>query len=72
MDYQDVYCADKLASVFTDVFNLSLSESVIPKCFKQTTIVPVPKNTNVTPVSSHVITWYFLYIAMLLPGTSCI
>ena len=35
--------ADQLASVFTDLFNLSLSESVIPTCFKQTTIVPVPK-----------------------------
>jgi hypothetical protein len=39
-------CSDQLASVFTDVFNLSLSESVIPTCFKQTTIVPVPKNTT--------------------------
>jgi hypothetical protein len=41
-------CADQLASVFTDVFNLSLSESVIPTCFNETTIVPVPKNTRVT------------------------
>ena len=41
-------CADQLASVFTDIFNLSLSESVIPTCFKQTTIVPVLKNTKVT------------------------
>jgi hypothetical protein len=41
-------CADQLASVFTDIFNLSLSESKIPTCFKQTTIVPVPKNTKVT------------------------
>ena len=38
-------CADQLESVFTDIFNLSLSESVIPTYFKQTTIVPVPKNT---------------------------
>ena len=41
-------CADQLVSVFTDIFNLSLSESVILTCFKQTTIVPVPKNTKVT------------------------
>jgi hypothetical protein len=41
-------CADQLASVFTDTSNFSLSESVIPICFKQTTIVPVPKNTKVT------------------------
>ena len=39
-------CADQLAGVFTDIFNMSLIESVISKCFKQTTIVPVPKNTN--------------------------
>ena len=32
-------CADQLASVFTDIFNLSLTESVIPTSFKQTTIV---------------------------------
>ena len=35
-------CADQLAGVFTDIFNMSLIESVIPACFKQTTIVPVP------------------------------
>ena len=28
-------CADQLSSVFTDIFNLSLTESVIPTCFKQ-------------------------------------
>ena len=43
-----IACADQLASVFTDIFNLSLIESVIPTCFKQTTIVPVPKNTKIT------------------------
>jgi hypothetical protein len=50
-------CADQLASVFTDIFNLFLTESVIPTCFKQTTIVPVPKNTKVTCLptrSTHV------------------
>ena len=45
-------CADQLASVFTDIFNLSLSESIIP-CFKQTTIVPVPKNTKVTCLNDY-------------------
>jgi hypothetical protein len=35
-------CMDQLSSVFTDIFKLSLTESVIPTCFKQTTIVPVP------------------------------
>ena len=41
-------CADQLESVFTDIFNLSLSKSAMPTCFKQTTIVPVLKQTKVT------------------------
>ena len=41
-------CADQLAGVFTVIFNMSLIESVIPTCFKQTAIVPVPKNTKAT------------------------
>jgi hypothetical protein len=40
--------ADKLVSVFTDIFNFSLTQSVIPTCFEQTTIVPVPKKAKVT------------------------
>lgn len=36
-------CADQLADVFTDIFNLSLLQSVVLTCFKKTTIVPVPK-----------------------------
>ena len=46
-------CADQLASVFTDIFNLSLSESVIPTCFKQTTIVPVPNITKITCLNDY-------------------
>ena len=46
-------CADQLASVFTDILNLCLSESVIPTCFKQTTIVPVSKNTKVTCLNNY-------------------
>ena len=46
-------CADQLASVFTDIFNLSLTESAIPTRFKQTTIVPVPKNTKETCLNDY-------------------
>ena len=46
-------CADQLASVFTDIFNLSLSESVIPTCLMHTTIVPVPKNTKGTCLNDY-------------------
>jgi hypothetical protein len=52
MGYQDVY-SDQLASVFTDIFNMSLNESVIPTCFKQTTIDPVLKNTKVTCLNDY-------------------
>ena len=45
--------ADQLAGVFNDIFNMSLIESVIPTCFKQTTIVPVPKNTKVTCLNDN-------------------
>ena len=45
--------ADQLAVVFTDIFNMSLIESVIPTCFKQTTIVPVPKNTKATCLNDY-------------------
>ena len=46
-------CLDQLSSVFTDIFNLSLTESVIPTCFKQTTIVPVPKEVKVTCLTGY-------------------
>jgi hypothetical protein len=38
----------ELASVFTDIFNLSLTGFVIPTCFNQTNIVPVAKEAKVT------------------------
>ena len=42
-----------IASVFTVIFNLSLIESVIPTCFKQTTIEPVPKEAKVTCLNDY-------------------
>jgi hypothetical protein len=41
MDYQDVYPEH------------ALNESVIPTCFKQTTLVPVPKNAKVTHLNDY-------------------
>ncbi len=40
--------AFQLARVFTDIFNLSLSLSVVPACFKKSTIVPIPKKNKIT------------------------
>ncbi len=41
-------CAFQLAGVFTDIFNLSLSLSVVPSCFQKSTIVPIPKKKKIT------------------------
>ncbi|KAK1802807.1 hypothetical protein P4O66_021353, partial [Electrophorus voltai] len=41
-------CADQLAEVLTDIFNISRSCAVVPTCFKTTTIVPVPKKPTVS------------------------
>ena len=42
-----------LSSVLTDIFNLSLTELGISTCFKQTTIVPVPKEAKVTCLNDY-------------------
>jgi hypothetical protein len=39
-------CAKQLAGVFTDIFNRSLSQAVVPTCFKMANIVPVPKKAK--------------------------
>ncbi len=41
-------CAFQLPGGFTDIFNLSLSLSVVPSCFKKSTIVPIPKKNKIT------------------------
>ncbi len=38
-------CATELADVLTSIFNLSLSQSTVPTCFKTTTIVSLPKKS---------------------------
>jgi hypothetical protein len=39
--------ADQMAGVFTDIFNLSIYQFVVPNCFKVPTIFPVIKEANV-------------------------
>ncbi len=41
-------CEFQLAGGFTDIFNLSLSLSVVPSCFEKSTIVPIPKKNKIT------------------------
>ena len=43
-------CTDQLVSIFPDIFNLSLTQFT---CFRQTTIVPLPKKTKVTCLDDY-------------------
>ena len=46
-------CADQLAEVFTSIFNLSLHLSEVPTCFKQATIIPIPKKSSITCLNDY-------------------
>ncbi|KAK1806971.1 hypothetical protein P4O66_005464, partial [Electrophorus voltai] len=46
-------CADQLALVFTDIFNLSLTLGIIPSSFKRSTIVPVPKKPRPSDLNDY-------------------
>ncbi|XP_034041546.1 uncharacterized protein LOC117523963 [Thalassophryne amazonica] len=46
-------CADQLAEVFLDIFNLSLQLSMVPVCLKSSIIVPVPKTTTITCLNNY-------------------
>ena len=39
-------CASELTPVFTHIFNWSLETCCVPKCFKRSTIIPVPKKKS--------------------------
>ncbi|KAK3570179.1 hypothetical protein QTP86_015802 [Hemibagrus guttatus] len=43
----------KLADVFTDIFNISLSSAIIPTCLKTSTIIPVPKKSPVSRLNDY-------------------
>ncbi|KAI5100825.1 immunoglobulin kappa variable 6-21 [Silurus meridionalis] len=46
-------CAEQLADVLTDIFNISLSSNVVPTCLKTTTIVPVSKKSSVSCLNDY-------------------
>lgn len=46
-------CADQLAGVFTDIFNTSLLQSVVPTCLKKSTIVPIPKKSKTSCLNDY-------------------
>ncbi|KAK3506659.1 hypothetical protein QTP70_012929 [Hemibagrus guttatus] len=46
-------CAEQLADVFTDIFNIFLSSAIVPTCLKTTTIIPVPKKSPVSCLNNY-------------------
>ncbi|KAK1796491.1 hypothetical protein P4O66_009531, partial [Electrophorus voltai] len=46
-------CADQLTDVLRDIFKISLSCTVVPTCFKTTTIVPLPKKPMVSCLNDY-------------------
>nr|XP_055074620.1 uncharacterized protein LOC129454148 [Misgurnus anguillicaudatus] len=46
-------CADQLTGVFTDIYNISLSQAVVPASFKKAIIIPVPKKSVVTCLNDY-------------------
>ena len=39
--------------MLTDIFNLSLQQSIVPTCFKKATIIPVPKKAQATCLNDY-------------------
>ena len=46
-------CADQLSGVFTDIFNVSLSQCKTPHCLKMSTIIPVPKKSTASCLNDY-------------------
>ena len=46
-------CANQLSGIFTFIFNLSLSQCAIPKLWKTSCIIPVPKRPNVKVMNDY-------------------
>ncbi|KAF7711715.1 gastrula zinc finger protein XlCGF28.1-like [Silurus meridionalis] len=46
-------CAQQLADVFTDIFNISLSSAIVLTCLKMMTIVPVAKKSTVSCLNDY-------------------
>jgi len=44
-------CAEQLAGVYTDIFNMSLTQGVVPHLFKSSTIIPVPKKVDTSTLN---------------------
>ncbi|XP_062852418.1 GDNF family receptor alpha-like [Trichomycterus rosablanca] len=48
------HCSNQLAPTFTHIFNRSLELNCsLPSCFKTSTIIPVPKKTNISGLNDY-------------------
>lgn len=52
-DYLGPACANELPDVLTSIFNLCLSQSTVPMCFKTTIIVPLLKKSPATCLNDY-------------------
>lgn len=41
----------ELTEILTDIYNISLSQAIVPSCFKATTIIPLPKKSPASILS---------------------
>lgn len=46
-------CADQLCTVFTNIFNLSLAQAIVPPCLKSAVIIPVPKKHTIDSLNDY-------------------
>ena len=46
-------CTGELEDVWTDIFNISLSQAIIPRCFKTSTIIPLAKKSVVCCLNNY-------------------
>ena len=46
-------CASQLSCVFTYIIKVSLSQYIVPQCFKKSTIIPVPKKCSVSCLNDN-------------------
>ena len=47
------HCAQQLAPVFANIFNSSLEQCHVPKCFKMSKIIPIPKGTKISCLNDY-------------------
>ncbi len=46
-------CVDQLAPIFTQIFNRSLERCEVPRCFKCSTIIPIPQKPQITGLNDY-------------------